>query len=236
MTENGASPVPTHRVDLTDSELVLLDGSCSEKVQAEVDAARTRLGSMTAHPDLPPALAAFIADVVNEARENGRLIYRTERISYCRLCGRTKSYVLFKSGPRRGTPNYNRPIYMHGHEFARRFVTIQGSVSVGGCHECVEAVMPYLPDALRGVPAEVPAVLRAKGEPVRKRYDRRRCTKCGWGGHEGEMGQLRTLMGDGYYPGKCPSCGVEHAPFRLSPFKRLDGFEIVEAEHVAANA
>lgn len=225
---NGAREVPTHSVKLTDDELTLLDGRCSEKVQKEVDAAKARLGSMAAHPDLPPAQAALIADVVNEARETGRLIYRTERIDYCRICKQTKGHVPFKSGPRKGKPNYDRPIRMTGYEFARRFVIIRGSITVGGCQECVEAVMPYLPDALRGVAAEVPAALRAKGEPIRKRYDRRRCTKCGWEGHEGEMGQLRTLMGDGYYPGKCPSCGVEHLPFTTGTFETLDGFVIVD--------
>ena len=49
-----------------------------------------------------------------------------------------------------------------------------------------------------------------------------------WEGHEGQVGRLRTLLGDGTYPGKCLSCGVEHRPFSVSPLEIIDGFVVVE--------
>lgn len=229
---SGETPVPTHKVDLTDSELVLLDGAVSEKVQAEVEQAKARLAAMAEHSDLPPRQAALIADVVAEALAEGRLIFRNESITYCRLCRRSGGYVRFKSGRNKGREDINRPIRLAGREFARRFVTVRHHISVGGCTDCVDPVLPRIAEALRGVPAQVPERLRAEGEPERKRFDRTRCTKCGWEGHEGEMGRLRTLMNDGTYPGKCPSCGVVWLPLSGSPFESLNGFVIVEAERV----
>lgn len=71
--------------------------------------------------------------------------------------------------------------------------------------------------------------LRSDGAPLYQRWDRCRCKRCKWTGHDGQLGKLRTLMGDGFYPGKCPSCGEERRPLGSDPFERLDGFDVVEA-------
>ena len=216
----------TRRLELTDPEIATLDGKVRDEVQAEVDAAKDRLAAINEHPNLPEPLARFVADAVNEARTHGLLVWRHERIRHCPLCGQYAGYAKFKSGPRRGQSNHNRPLSFPGVELARRFVTMEGRVTLGGCTECVEAAKPTLREALRGVDAQVPGWLCANGEPKRVRYDLRHCAECGWDGHEGEMGRHRTLMGDGTYPATCPSCMALNN-FGAMPVERRDGFVVV---------
>lgn len=215
-------------VRLTDSELMLLDGQVSDKVQAEVDQAKRRLRAADKLGHLSPILAGLIADIVADAQTHGRLVYRPERIPYCTLCGSSPdpAYVPYKSGPNKGLPNYKKPRYLNAQEFAWRFVTVRNSVRVGGCTDCVKPILPDIREALRGVPAEVPDTLRAEGEPVRKRHANRHCLKCDWTGHEGEMIWERTIMGDGRFPSKCPVCEAGGAWSR--DIEQADGFVVVE--------
>lgn len=223
---NAAVTEARHRtVKVTDEELVLLDGACSPETQSEVDAAKARLDAR--RHGLEPHIADLVADAVRVARAKGRLTWVYEQITYCRACRRSDGYVPYKSGPRRGTPNYSRRIHFRGIDLDRGFVVVTGHVSLGGCEDCLTAAAPTLAEELRGVPAQVPPHLRAEGEPKRVRHDNRRCTACGWEGHEGQMGRLRTLMGDGTYPALCPECNAENR-FGTQPVERTDGFTVVE--------
>lgn len=220
------------KIELTDNELVLLDGKVSGEVQEEVDRAKARVDAVEAysdHADITPTLAAFIADVVHEARTQGRLVANHVRIRSCRLHDEYYGFVKYKSGPNQGRPNYKRPIAKPGREFARRFVTVEGHVTLGGCNECIEKALPALREALIGVPAQLPDLLVTEGAPRFTRYDDRECLECGWTGHEGQMGRLPAILG-GDYPGKCPSCGAEKLPFGPQKFKTLDSFTVVRAD------
>jgi len=215
-------------VQLIDDELVALDGRCRKKIQTEVDAAKARIAAREQHSGLDGELAGLIADAVREAEQKGELIYRHERISRCKLCGRDAGYVAYKSGRQKGQPNYNRPCYLPGLELAHRFVTFKGSVFLGGCVECITEVLPELRAALVGVRAALPKELQTEGAAVYSRYDRRTCKQCGWEGHEGEMGSMRTLLGYGTFPGICPSCDAKQHPLAPQVFERLDGFVVVQ--------
>lgn len=213
-------------VRLTDEELARLDGQVRPEIQREVDAAKARIEAV-ATINLRPALAAFVADVVSEAERKGELVYWNKRVRSCALCDWGGEYVRFKSGPRKGTPNRAKPVVRLGKELARRFITIDGHVTLGGCAACVEEALPALCDHLAEVRAQVPGALAVEGRPAWRRYNRKRCTKCGWEGHEGQMGQLPTLLGDGSYPGQCPSCGVKQMALGRVVFDLLDGFDVV---------
>jgi hypothetical protein len=213
-------------VTLTDAELLVLDGRCSEKVQDKVDAARSRVETATAHPDLSPEMAGLIADVVTEAKAKGLLLWRGTRARLCRVCGKSAGYAKFKSGPRKGSENYDKPLTFPAVEMADRFVRVSNHVSLGACSDCAAEAKPHLVAALAAVRAQVPADLAAAGRPAWKRYGVRTCPECGWTGHEGEMRQLPTLMPGGTYPGGCPSCEFESRPFGKS-FEFVDAFEVV---------
>lgn len=220
-------------VTLTDDELVRLDQHVRPEVQEAVNAARARITARVAWPNLRPEVAGLVADVVTEAETNGRLIYQRRGLRRCSLCGTGAGYVPFKSGRRKGQPNYDRPRMLDGIEFAARFVTIRGSVRVGGCAECVAPAVPVIVESLRGVKAERPDVLTAEGEPRWKRHNNRRCGSCGWEGHEGEMRRSRTLMGDGTYPSGCPACPAENHPFGRTVIEIAEGYAVVEATETA---
>ena len=213
-------------VKLTDEELVLLDGRCEASTQEEVNGAKERIAARSEY-SVEPKQAGLIADVLREAREQGLLVYQHERIHYCSVCGWSGDYARYKSGPRRGKKNYDRPLMRPAVEFARRFIRFKNYVSVGACGECIEVILPHLKAALVGVECQLPPQLHTEGEPEYIRHGRRRCTECSWEGHEGEMGRLPAVFG-GTYPGKCPSCGAESRPFGPRVFEIIDGFDVVE--------
>lgn len=217
------------KVELTDEELVFLDGKVSSDTQKEVDNARERIAMVKAIPDLDPKHAKFIADVVREAQTNGELVRYHENIRHCSLCDANAGYDVHRRRGRYhrvGQPNYDKPITMSGVELARRVIRITGYVALGCCRVCFDKLLPDLQKALTGVKAEMPKSLTGV-PPKWKRWNKRRC-QCGWEGHEGEMGQLLTFMGDGFYRGKCPKCGEENSLFsqRIKP---IEGFVVVAA-------
>ena len=59
------------------------------------------------------------------------------------------------------------------------------------------------------------------------------CHKCGEKMYESEMGKASTLMGDGYYPSKCPKCGAESLLFG-NIYKLTDEFRMVKCEWTTA--
>lgn len=208
-------------ISLADEDLATLITSTDVDVRLAAEAARDRLAAPARFPGVPSHVAALIADVLAEARTNGRLIYRGVAVSPCRYCGARSEW----KRPPRKKREYEYPI--SGVDFADRFVIISRHITVGGCHSCVEQALPALRAELATFPVQLPTALRTDDAIVYQRWNRCRCKRCEWTGHDGQLGKLRTLMGDGYYPGKCPSCGVERRPLGEDPFERLDGFDVV---------
>lgn len=218
--------VTTTRVSLTDHELVWLTGHCSSEVQAEVDKAHRRIETAKLY-DLPNGLAGLVADVISEARENGRLIYQSERVRYCSYCNQDPGYYIYKSGYNKGFPNRSKPLYLYGTEMAQRFIVTRGRISLGACSDCMAVALPAIKAALVGIPVALPPTLQTEGERLWERHENRECTSCGWVGHEGDMGRLRTLMGNGTYPGICPACKAKNDVFGPQIIKPVAGFTVV---------
>lgn len=210
-------------VTLSDLDLAKLIGSEDADTRAEAEAAADRIAAPARWNEIPPHVAALVADVLREAKIEGRLIHRTEMISVCRYCGARTTWE--KSKRRRR----DFEAKLSGREFAYRFVTIKGHISVGGCQDCVDRALPALRAELTRFPVELPRILWTEGAPIYRRWDRCRCKKCEWSGHEGQLGKLPAVM-QGEYPGKCPSCGAERSPFGANPFEHLDGFDVAEAK------
>lgn len=212
-----------NEVKLTDEELLLLDGKCSEKVQTAVDLVKT---SKTITGLASPEHAKFVVSVVQEAQTSGKLIFSRSSISYCPVCKTSGSYRLYKSGKNKGRFNYDKPTYIFGVELAYRSVIIRGHVTVGCCSQCWETVKPFVLTALESVKAQMPEALTGHPEKY-TRYDKRKCSSCGWEGHEGEMGFLPALMG-GNYRGECPKCKVKNEIFGPQKITAAEGFVVVE--------
>lgn len=214
-------------VYLTDEELCLLDGRVGAETQRHVDMAVAIVGSVSRYPHLSPGEAKLVGSVVAHARAAGSVRRWVERIHSCPVCGKNPGCVRFKSGPRRGKEDPSRRITFQGVEYSTARLSMQGRVNIGACLECVEKVEPTIVAALRGVEAEVPDVLRATGEPVRKCYSNRSCSACGWHGHEGEMRQLPAMLG-GWHPGGCPECPAVNSAFGRTIIVPADGFTVAE--------
>jgi hypothetical protein len=69
------------RVELTDDELILLDGACTDEVQSEVDKAKLRIAAVQRHTDMPAHVARLVADAVAEGVSHGRLLWQPKRIN-----------------------------------------------------------------------------------------------------------------------------------------------------------
>lgn len=207
-------------VYLEDRDLALLVGSNDPDVRVAAEQACARLAAAARWPELQPHVAALVVDVLAEARKSGRLIHRGVAISRCHYCGAHSTWE--KSKRRRR--EYEAKI--SGIELADRFVIIAGHISVGGCRACFDAALATLRTELAMFPVELPQALLAKDARAYRRWDRCRCKRCDWRGHDGQLGKLPALMG-GEYHGKCPSCGAERRLFD-DPFERLDGFDVIE--------
>jgi hypothetical protein len=200
-------------MDIPDTDLVLMDGHCSPETQALVDAAKSRLGARETYSELPPALAAFVADVVTEARKTGKLTYRTERVRYCPRCKARAGYVKYQRGRNKGRDNIDKPRYLAAVDFHSSSVYIQHHVSLGVCLDCFGKIRDSLRAALVDVRAELPEALQSPNGPHYKRRDIFKCKECAWTGPENKMRLLPALM-EGHYHGGCPNCPAENRLFQ----------------------
>lgn len=209
------------KVSLSDVDLARLVDSADPEVVALAQQARDRIAAAEALP-VPAHVAQLVVDVVAEARATGLLLFRPTATYACFYCGARPEW-------RKRTPRHRKLVEypVQGVEFAYRFVFIQRHISVGGCRACVDQALPHLIERLADVRAEVPDVLAAAGRPRWRKHRLARCTKCGWSGHEGQMGLLPALL-QGKYPGQCPSCGVKREPLGPDPFEHPPGFEVAE--------
>lgn len=220
-------------LSLTAEEAALLDGRVSAAAQSVVERAKEVLALSSS--GLSEKEAAMVAEIVATARSRGRLTFAPRRIEACPCCGRRDGYYPHqRSGKyhRKGEPNYKTPKTFAGYDLDQGFIVMQGHIGVGFCETCRERVEAVLLPLLAGVEAEYPE--RWHGAPQRfRRFDHKRCTACGWEGHEGEMRQFRTLMGDGAYPGGCPKCPAENLPLGRRVIEPRDGFSLVEKPAIA---
>jgi len=217
----------TTMVHLTDNELVLLDGQCRNKIQVDVDKAKKRLENVL--PEVPEKFKDFVARVLTELENEGRLVHRYERIRHCDVCDKRAGYATYKRTSQyhqKGEKNYNKPLSFPAIELAHRFIRITGSVSVGCCSDCFKEILPTLKEILKDKKGEIPETLTGIS-PRWKRVDRRKCKNCGWEGNEAEMDELPALI-KGKYPGQCPQCGARSVPFGPIMFDTLPGYDLVE--------
>lgn len=215
-------------IDLTDDELFVLDGKCRDEIQQLVESAKRRRAAIESNPDADPKIMALCQKAVDVADAQGELCFYYQSINHCDVCDKRGGYATYpRSGRhhRKGDLNYSKPRYMGGVELERRFVTMKGHVFCGCCRTCWDKAKPILASMLEDVRAAIPEEITGHA-PRFIKYSRKKCKKCGWQGHEGELGLLPALMG-GYYRGECPKCQAKEQLFN-NVFEILDGFDLVE--------
>jgi len=215
------------KVELTDDELTLLDGKCSDDVQKMIDFMRSR--HEIEKDGLSPEQSEMIAKIINFAKTNGRLRFQHTSIHFCPVCKTSSDYVRYKSGRRRGEKNYDKRLSLPAVDLSDSFVSIRHHVSLGCCKPCWEIISPKLLEKIKSVPCEIPDHLN-KEKTKYKKYPMRKCSDCGWVGSERLMIPRRTIMGDGYYPAGCPQCRAENLFMGKTIIESADGFELHKLE------
>lgn len=214
---------------LEDEEIILLDQRCRPEIQAEVDLAKRRVLLAPAIVGYTRSERDLVLAVLQEAEQSGKLVHQRVSVSYCRVCEKAGGYALYKRDGRyhrKGEPDRTKPHYLHAIELADRFVRLRRHVELGCCAECFQKILPALRAALADVRAEIPESVLGRDNRLR-RFDRRRCARCGWEGNESEMGKLPALL-EGTYPGICPKCDARNLPFGEVLIETIRGWDVVE--------
>lgn len=220
----------THKVELTDLELLLLDGKCSESVQSVIYSVRDRLALEQTLSGLNPAEVQFVHNVIQRARTTGELRPARESLKSCPVCGQIAGYAKVRRSTRykkKGETDYDKPLYLSGYDFAAGFIRMKGYPSLGCCSFCYDKLKVTLIEQIQNVPCELSSFFDI---PTRwKRFQNVKCTECQWVGHEGQMRQLPAIMG-GFYPGGCGRCGAENHFFSKDTIERIDSFTLVSVK------
>ena len=217
------------RIELTDAQLLRLDG-IDRSIQVYVDNAHKRAALSYAHPELTAEQIRFIAAIVAEVASSGKCVHRHKALDYCKVCGAVGGFAKRKratwAGPA-GSDIRSKPLSISGVEFIDKIVTIRGSSSSAACAACTQVMIPVLVEQLAEVCAEIPSSL---GGGRYQRWDNCKCSACGWEGHRGQLGLVRTLMNNGRYPGECPACKATNKPLGPTVIEDTDGFQVVAAQ------
>ena len=182
----------THKIELNDNELILLDGKVGSEAQEMVNEAKSRVSFKTKYPDFTQRQTDFIANVINVAQSEKRLSFYDHQFTYCSICNK-------------GTIFGRQKKTFHGKELQNSHVTFKGVPTLGGCTRCINSVLPALKEELKTVRAELPPILSSTEYPY-QRFNKANCTKCRWKGNETELLEVGGRSG-------CPKCGTHNAPF-----------------------
>jgi len=224
-----------YRVELTADELLRLDGVVSDEVQGGINKVKDAI-ALRAESSLSESQAVMVVEILQIAREKGKLGYISTPIRRCECCGREGGYHTVRRSTRykrKGEKDWDSPITFTGYELSDACVRVQHHLTAGYCQYCRPVVEPVLLKRLADIPVQVPKWWPA---PLQKwaRAQHYECTVCGWKGHEGEMGRSTTLMGDGSYASTCPNCKAQNLLFAMDKVKLIDGFTMIRLSEKAA--
>jgi hypothetical protein len=223
--------VSDNLVVLIDEELALLNGKCRPEIQVKVNAALERLSYDSHIEHIPEKYKDITRSIIQEAKTQGKLIYRNRRLRHCPVCDKRAGYATYTRNSRyhrKGEKNLNRPLTMLGIELASRVIRMEYHADVGMCETCWEELKPYLVSILTPIKAAIPEQITGV-KPVWEWYPNRHCLECDWNGHEGELGKLPAIMG-GHYPGQCPNCGARNNPLGKTIVETVKGFTLVKVQ------
>jgi hypothetical protein len=208
----------TYAVFLTRDEILLLDGHCRDEIQKEVDIAKAAC-AVEVTSGILGARAKAIAEILINVQKVGMLTRTRGQAYSCGVCYRSGGYARYKRNVglyRKGEENRDKPLMF----------SVTALNGVGMCSECCQLVYPCVKRGVENLRIE------RRDLPVDERrylrHENVRCKKCGWEGHEGEMGQRTVLMGGGTYPAVCPSCKAENRPLMPQEIVKTVGFTVVE--------
>jgi len=191
-------------IELTDDELLLLDGKVTITAQKIID----EIKEIRSFEDIGNNL---YAEIVKLAKDRGKLTYTHRELSNCATCNKRTTYPIFKSGRRKGEQNINKPRNFFGISFMDGFVLMRGYSSKGFCSECGEKALKTITNYIRDNNLQIE--LQTNTNYVKeheKKCLNKNCSQLIW---EFDMKLERTIMGDGYYYSQCPICNTKGGLF-----------------------
>lgn len=201
------------RLDLTEDEILSLEGSKIPSIIAAIDKIR-RNHALSNN--------SWVGRILVEAELQGELSLSHCRVRDCPKCNYLAGYLLFKSGPRKGKENLDKPLSKSGvrADFGSVHIVWGKTQSPGGYnHVCSDCWTESIETAMKeSAPKTNAAITGLVSNNKRKVYSVT-CVNCNWKGWEHELGKLPALM-SGNYEGKCPKCGAENKIFHPDKVKR----------------
>lgn len=192
-----------YEIKLTPSEVLLLDGKCSDSAQRMVDRVKV---AATLENILSVTEADMVAKILGVARLEKKITYFRQPIPSCKCCGRKDGYYPVRrrtNWKRVGQDDRDNPKTFNGFNMDFHGVVMKHYIPTGCCESCSPKILPVLLELIIGIEADTGDV---PGFPNDfKLMDLYECGACGWKGTENKVLPVPALF-QGTYPGKCPSC------------------------------
>lgn len=206
---------------ILDQDLVKLDGICSPHTQLMVDKAKKRLLLRAAGID--QKLVLLISNIREHLQEYLKFKVNKIKLSSCLLCDKKSSYEKYTRSSRnhrKGTPNYDKPIYFDGVEVNGTACTIRGYSSTGCCVDCWNKNKDVILENIKDIKCENPV------DGKYRRINIYRC-ECSWEGSEYELVNGTNLVFE-TSKNTCPKCGTKLGLF--SSKIKLVKYDLVDTE------
>lgn len=192
--------------NLTDEEILLLDGKVNAEVQKSIDFIKRA----TFHSDNP-----VIAKIIESSLNLGTFKFEyIHNMRYCPVCKKSAGYAKYPRNGRhhrKGDTNINKPLSFSGVIINRGFISFSGAGDF--CKECNDK-HNYVDNVISIIlEKKLPIELIRDKRSLFKKDDERECFNCKQTMYESEMTKRNTIMGDGYYPAGCPKCKAESLLF-----------------------
>jgi hypothetical protein len=210
-------------LNITEDELLALDGKCRPEIQDLVNEAKRK--RVLISEGFPPYLAAIEAN----AERFGILTMNSSRGSQCEKCGRPGSVsATYKIGSKKGSPNKNKPSVSFD------------AYSVGGIRLCTGCYMEFQKNVSRLDFTKFEYRIDGMHTPLMIRESKVKCQKCGHFSWQFDANLHTTTFPDAVaeFSGMrqvCPNCN--YIPERWSRILtvtdewRLVPVELLEKEH-----
>lgn len=199
-------------VELTDDEVLLLDGNCRPEIQRLVEAIKLKKLCLAELTHLPLRHATIISHIVAMTFRAQAVEFRMDSFSYCSVCQESSGYAKYKSNSRyhrKGDENRDKPLKFYG-------VSVFHYTSI--CGACKEKLWPVLGSLLGVLYAEVPEYFTGV-KPKYKKAGLKHCKQCDYEADEFQFSQRHETV--------CPKCGYKNQGYMNTIIESVPGKHVL---------
>lgn len=151
-----------------------------------------------------------LSEIIEDSLKKGEITVSNDGVFRCKKCGNGGTYPLYKGGPNKGKPNYNKERrYPFGIKFNTGFISFKNSGDY--CQECLKEFDIINVVAQKILELNLPIEIKIRAYDLSKKTkfikdDERKCFNCGKTMFESEMNREHRIMDSSTYPAECPHC------------------------------